>query len=182
MMVSAAQRYARFPETIFDLRCSQLRANRMIQVLTYYKKRCPRHTKKERMLDLMVSLEKELGPEDIEVISSWLQSSRSGSALRKMLNGTSRAVEGFSNEELEVVNPQQECSVCMESYDGSHYSRKKLSVQCQHEHSICRACLSQSINAQIPEVAWDQVQCPECPEILAFATVKKWASKEAFEK
>ncbi len=181
-MVSAAQRYASFPTRIFGLKCSRHRANKIRKVLRYYEKRCGVRASKERTLTLLVALEEQVGDQDREVICEWLSSGEPAEVFIKRLNQI-RGIEEDSEHDLVKALPslEKECSTCMESMDLPSFPTQRLTVSCQHEPTACRTCVAQSINIQIPEVAWDQVQCPECPETLSFDTIKALASSEAFE-
>lgn len=85
--------------------------------------------------------------------------------------------------ELQALPPSfRDCCVCMDSLSHSNFPQQKITATCNHSPTVCLGCLTQSINSQIPDVAWDQVKCPECSEPLPFDVVKTWASEEFFER
>jgi len=85
--------------------------------------------------------------------------------------------------ELQVSRPPfRDCCVCMNSLDHSNFPPQKITASCNHSPTVCLSCLTQSIDSQIPDVAWDQVKCPECSEPLPYDVVKAWASEDFFER
>lgn len=74
----------------------------------------------------------------------------------------------------------KECSVCMDRLGANQFPRKSLTDSCIHHSNVCKTCITTSINAQIPDVFWDRIRCPECPSTLPYEVVKKYASAEAF--
>jgi hypothetical protein len=159
----------------------------MRDVLSYYSKRFGQKATKERLLKLLVKLEGEVSDAEHAAIHKWLSvGSTTTPNLRKLLN-TTRGIateldDGVKLSPPPPPPPQIDCSVCMESQDAKNFPSQKITVLCNHEPTVCRTCLTQSIDSQIPEVAWDQVKCPECPETLPYDVVKDWASPEAFER
>ncbi|PVH88823.1 hypothetical protein DL98DRAFT_362001, partial [Cadophora sp. DSE1049] len=73
-----------------------------------------------------------------------------------------------------------ECCVCTGSFPQHHFS--SITSMCDHEPTVCDDCISQSVNTQVIDVAWDKIKCPECPATLRHPDVKSWASEELFEK
>jgi hypothetical protein len=184
-MARPAKRYEEFPKRIFGLKCSQHRAFKMRDVLGYYSKRVGKSTKKESLLKLLVKLEGEVNDAEQAAIHQWLVvKSTTNKQLIKLLN-TAKGVAADPDEGgewLQAPPPQFECSVCMESLDAENFPQQKITVLCNHEPTVCQACLTQSLDSQIPDVAWDQVRCPECSETLPYDVVKDWASPETFER
>ena len=171
-MVSAAKRYAEHPKNIFGLKCSQHRNYKMLKVLRYYQRRCGARASKHTMLKYMRTLELQVTDEEFDIISKWLLGERPEKILQERLNDARGIDDG---------SPKPECSVCLEAMRSRKFPKQKLSVACQHEPTVCRSCVTLSIDSQIPDVAWDRVTCPECPEALDFQTVKQWASEESFK-
>lgn len=176
-MVSAAKRYAAHPKSIFGLKCSQHRAFKMTIVLKYYQKSCGAKAPKQRMLTFMAALEKEVTSEESDIISEWLQGMRPAPLLEERLEERLNDCRGIDDG-----SKKQECSVCLESFRSREFPKQKLSVACQHESTVCGGCVTQSLDTQIPDVSWDNVTCPECPEALGYDAIQKWASADAFEK
>lgn len=128
------------------------------------------------------ALEQEVTVEDSQLIQKWLIRGGSFRALRLLLNGV-RGIDDSSDYEDEDATPppppRRDCCVCNESLGMESF--QKTATSCQHEPSSCRQCLTRHIDTQIPEMAWDQVSCPECPETLGFGAVKEFASEATFE-
>ena len=180
--MAPAKRYPDFPKRIFGLKCTQHRVFKMRDVLGYYSKRFGQRATKERLLKLLVNLEDEVEAAEDNVIRQWLSVESSTSRnLANLLNATRGIQSGFPTHPP-PPQPQIDCSVCMESLDATAFPQTKITELCNHNPTVCRSCLSQSLDSQIPDVAWDQVRCPECPETLPYGRVKVWASAEAFER
>ncbi|KAE9380098.1 hypothetical protein N431DRAFT_314511, partial [Stipitochalara longipes BDJ] len=75
-----------------------------------------------------------------------------------------------------------ECIVCFENLDLETFPQQKLTESCTHKPRVCGDCLTRSINAQIEQVSWDEVGCPECRQVFSHEVVKQWASPEAFTR
>lgn len=84
--------------------------------------------------------------------------------------------------EEQVVAPEpqlKECSICAEELALADFPNR-ITAGCAHDSSCCSGCLSQSIGVQIETIQWDQLACPECPELLSFDNVKSFASEADF--
>jgi len=188
--MARAELYQDLPKRIFGLRCSQHRVFKIRDVLSHYKKRFRRRATKDRLLRLLANLEGEVSNAEQEAIHEWLsvESSEYPLLVRLLYTAQSeeekQAVDGFSEDESvdEDVNPQFDCCVCMNSSYIEDFPEQKITELCNHSPTVCRRCLIQSIDSQIPDVSWDQVRCPECPEPLPYTVVKIWASQEVFER
>ncbi|EKD12230.1 ring finger protein [Drepanopeziza brunnea f. sp. 'multigermtubi' MB_m1] len=162
------KKYLSFPEKIFGLKCSQHRASKMRSIFRYYSEPPYGRVDKDCMLKYLVKLQNRLSAAEIGVIESYFGHKGSG----KLACGQLDIARGLC--------PGVECCVCMELFHSDHLPA--VTSVCTHEPKVCPDCIAQSIDAQIPQVAWDQIQCPVCPEPLPFDEVKKWASTEAFEQ
>ncbi len=78
--------------------------------------------------------------------------------------------------------PRQECRICTEQQSILRFPQRTITAACTHEASICLACISQSITAQMETLMWDQLACPLCPVLLTFADMKAWAKGKDFER
>jgi hypothetical protein len=101
--------------------------------------------------------------------------------LTNLLNATRGIQSGFPTPPP-PPQPKIDCSVCTESLDATAFPQTKITELCNHNPTLCQSCLSQSLDSQIPDVAWGQVRCPECPETLPYERVKVWASAEGFQR
>ncbi len=78
--------------------------------------------------------------------------------------------------------PRQECPICTEQHSILHFPQRPIRATCTHEASICLACISQAITAQMEMLMWDQLACPLCPALLTFEDLKAWAKGKDFER
>ncbi len=78
--------------------------------------------------------------------------------------------------------PKQECPICTEQQSIMKFPQRPITATCTHEASICLACISQSITAQMETLMRDQLACPLCPVLLTFADMKAWAKGKDFER
>ncbi|KAE8453578.1 hypothetical protein EG329_010439 [Mollisiaceae sp. DMI_Dod_QoI] len=178
----ATKRYPGFPKRIFGLKCSQHRAFKMQDILKYYQKRVGARASKERLLNLLVALEEQVSKEEAEGIQEWLESDSGSAASLRFILADARDVKVEPKREPSPEVPSlRECCVCAEDLPESSFPEQKITSTSNHEPTTCRTCLSTTLATQIPDVAWDQVKCPECPEALPYDVVKTWASADAFE-
>jgi len=81
-----------------------------------------------------------------------------------------------------AVEVQSECTVCFEMFTADGMPESRITRTCDHEATLCRGCLSQHITTALSEGRWNRITCPECPEVLSFHDVQKFASRESFER
>jgi len=86
----------------------------------------------------------------------------------------------FVSEEAWLLPEPKECSVCMEVSQLFH---RKIAAKCQHDSSLCKACVDQWIVSGLESgTSWEHLSCPECAEVLRYDDISEIASKEVFEK
>jgi hypothetical protein len=188
--MARANLYQDLPKTIFGLKCSQHRAFKMRSLLRHFKKRFRLRATKRQLLGLLVILEGEVSNAEQAAIHKWLsiESSKYPLLMRLLhaaeIEAEQKAGHHVLKDELvdEDPNQQADCCVCMNSWNIEDFPEQKITELCNHSPTVCRGCLIQSIDSQIPDVSWDQVRCPECPEPLPYNVVKIWASQEVFER
>lgn len=73
------------------------------------------------------------------------------------------------------------CDVCLETMEEGDYP-ERVTPACDHDPRICTSCLIESIEQDLSDVSWDKIQCPLCPEMVPFESVKKYLSVEALER
>ncbi|KAF7889978.1 uncharacterized protein EAF02_002393 [Botrytis sinoallii] len=134
----------------------------------------------------------------INAIETWLQSGATGSIedhynprkrgsspppaprVTKRARTIKRARRVVREEQVVAPDPQlKECSICAEELALADFP-DRITAGCAHDSSCCNGCLSQSICVQIETIQWDQLACPECPELLSFDNVKSFASEADF--
>jgi hypothetical protein len=159
----------------------------MRPILRYYNKRAGKKTDKEKQIELLVSLEKNLPDPEAEAIRKWLSTNpghEDYTVLYRTLNSLRwNVVEaGVGDQLLEDAPILKECEVCMDSREEENFPQQGITALCSHEVAVCNNCLTRSIDTQIPEEEWDQIVCPQCDETLTYEAVKQWASLEAFKR
>jgi hypothetical protein len=149
--------------------------------------------RKPALLKRVALLEVRVSHIETTEIQKWLIS-RGGPSLRDRLVAVRRRIKYERVQEDEVAwedepaedeelfcQEQKECSVCMEPQWAKEFPAKNLEASC-NQPSVCSSCVTEHVSAQISDIAWDQITCPECPQALSFEAVKEWASESAFEK
>jgi hypothetical protein len=168
---------------VFKPGYNQLLTLKMRFILGYYKKNIPKHATKPVLVKLLGKLESEIEPVPAVAIEIWLkrgtQSPHEFGVHLDMLYGVRINPEERTNSPPKV---KLDCSVCMESLDSENFPAQKITSLCKHDPTICRHCLTQFLDAKIPNVAFDQVTCPLCPEVLPYDAVKMWACEQSFEQ
>lgn len=167
------KRYPCLPAQIFGVKCSSHNSYMMKYVLGYYKKDFREKATKHQLLRLLAKLESEVTHAESAAVGQYFDGVRS---LESQLRLIARL------NDLRGILPPVECCVCMDTLGAELFPQQKITQLCNHDPTVCQNCLSQSIDTQIPDVAWDQVKCPECPETLPYDVVKEWASPAAFER
>ena len=77
---------------------------------------------------------------------------------------------------------EQECVICVETLRVSQFPEAGVTDECSHESNTCLECISHHIQSQLESRRWDQLSCPECPVLLRYADVQKYATKETYHK
>ena len=77
---------------------------------------------------------------------------------------------------------EQECAVCVETLRGSNFLGARVTESCEHGPNTCLECTGRHIESQLETRMWNQLSCPECPELLGYAEVKKYASEATFQR
>ncbi|KAF2770643.1 hypothetical protein EJ03DRAFT_381883 [Teratosphaeria nubilosa] len=77
---------------------------------------------------------------------------------------------------------RKECTICSRKLAASSYSRLPLTDNCKHDITTCNSCIGTHIVYQLDSVTYDQISCPECPEILQNATIKRLGGEKAHRR
>ncbi|KAI1397276.1 hypothetical protein F4819DRAFT_90970 [Hypoxylon fuscum] len=95
-----------------------------------------------------------------------------------------RVVEDkFIEAEAWLLPLSETCIVCGDEKRVSEMpNRRRITAACQHDSSMCKECIGQWITSSMDTVTWDRLKCPECPQLLKFANVRAFATREIFEK
>ncbi|KAK3335482.1 hypothetical protein B0T19DRAFT_9775 [Cercophora scortea] len=91
------------------------------------------------------------------------------------------AAETFSNEETWLLRPTETCSVCMEDKKITELP-VRITEGCKHPPTICKDCLKQWLASGLETGTFDRLKCPDCPEILKYDDVQRYATKETFSR
>jgi hypothetical protein len=167
------KRYPGLPTRIFGIKIASHKAYMIKKVLGYYKKRFREGATKYQLLRHLVKLEAEITQAESAAVGQWLGEDCS-------FEGEDELIAHLND--LRGILPPIDCCVCMDTLGAELFPQHKITELCNHAPTVCRNCLTQSIDTQIPDVAWDQLRCPECPETLPYDVVKEWASPAAFER
>ncbi|KAK0633068.1 hypothetical protein B0T14DRAFT_415664 [Immersiella caudata] len=91
------------------------------------------------------------------------------------------AAETFANEETWLLKPSESCAVCMEDKKITEMPIR-ITTGCNHKAALCKECLAQWLQSGLERTSWDRVKCPDCPEFLRHADMKRYANPATFER
>ncbi|KAK3941518.1 hypothetical protein QBC46DRAFT_258409 [Diplogelasinospora grovesii] len=92
------------------------------------------------------------------------------------------AAEIFADEETWLLRATETCSVCIDDKKISELP-VKITEACKHQATICKDCLKQWLQSSLESGGgWDRLKCPDCPELLKYADVKRYASRQTFDR
>ncbi|RMY40306.1 hypothetical protein D0864_16281 [Hortaea werneckii] len=75
-----------------------------------------------------------------------------------------------------------DCTTCDRNLSASSFPKYLPTDNCKHLINTCKACTKQHIAVMMDSVTYDKLACPECPEILTNADVKREASKDVYKR
>lgn len=196
MAAAARENYPNFDfyKPIFGLSYSQHSVFRSRKVLEHYNKYARTRDRKPELFMKLAALEKEVPKAEAKAIKEYVEDGPSGRTLYDLIgevknkkrkledevqtpvqhshkNARLQLRDEYGNEPPMFVT-DKECTVCMEKIDANDFPRYALTKLCEHEPTICRSCVKQSIETQIPDVIGEQVKCPECPATLPHDVLK----------
>ncbi|KAF2482800.1 hypothetical protein BDY17DRAFT_236396, partial [Neohortaea acidophila] len=76
---------------------------------------------------------------------------------------------------------RKDCSTCGRTLSPGSFPKAATS-NCKHKATACKACLKKWITAQLDTVTYDNLACPECPQLLTNQDVKANATKPTYER
>jgi hypothetical protein len=188
-----ARDYSTLPSKIIGRGVYGYSKDKICQILTHYNKRNFKSWNKTKLLQQLVEVERTLSRQDERYVQLWMTYNQYGVSAPRFsefvrTRKLPEITDSVSDDE-EFLSPGPfgrsatiDCVVCMESLEPESFPKHKITPSCDHKTTTCTSCLTQAIESQIPDVAWDQIKCPECPEMLDFASVKQVVSPEAFER
>jgi len=79
--------------------------------------------------------------------------------------------------------PQKyDCTTCGRTLAASSFPNHLPTDDCKHPIDTCKVCTKQYITVQLDSTTNDKLSCPQCPEILANADVKRLGTKESYAR
>lgn len=78
--------------------------------------------------------------------------------------------------------PRFPCSTCDRDLAASAFFKTRSTKRCAHQVHTCKTCLKAWLTMQLESTTYDKLSCPQCPEIMQHADVKRCATKEAYDK
>ncbi|KAK0618101.1 hypothetical protein B0T17DRAFT_509660 [Bombardia bombarda] len=91
------------------------------------------------------------------------------------------AAETFSSEEAWLLPTTETCIVCVEDKKISDLP-VKVTKGCKHDATVCKDCLKTWLSTGLETGAWDKLKCPECPELLEYRDIQRYASPATFAR
>lgn len=176
------------------------------QILRHHRRRLLVRDTKSALLDILINLEKRLSDQSRGNIESWMRQSRyykpsfadfvkpegendsdDDSQVSKRQKSSKKPERKASNNYIQDGTSMDvddgsriDCTVCLESLLKNEFPKHKITTRC--EASTCSSCLTEAVESQISQKPWNQIECPECPELVPFEAVKEIVSEEAFER
>lgn len=74
------------------------------------------------------------------------------------------------------------CRLCHKAKLRTQFPSRNITSRCTHQPECCLICLSNSITRDIKDSAWQRICCPLCKQLLQYADVKEFGSRETFEE
>jgi len=194
-MAPSAYTKAGLPNTILGIKCPSHKKFKVAQVLSYFKVNFNKGDKKPQLLAVLLTLSKTISMKEQTAITSWLNNPNATlsqladvvSEARSQRPDSESAPPGSSSAPTTDGTNQQydpngkECAACTDKLSAECFP-DKLSSSCDHKSNICKSCLKRYIDIYIREHPYQQVQCPECKQILLEDAVREFASEDSFER
>jgi len=89
--------------------------------------------------------------------------------------------EALADDESWLLPATETCIVCSDDKKLTDLP-VRTTEGCDHKPTVCKECMSQWIHSSLETSAWDRLKCPECPQFLKFADVKRYASTDDFAR
>ncbi|KAF7913269.1 hypothetical protein BELL_0986g00010 [Botrytis elliptica] len=184
------------PGLIFDCPPSKHRTSSMRRLLRRYNVQVNGNERKEDTLHKLVELEKSIGEREKEALVNWFAGEGTYRALAALLGDamkppiTPKIIDEpvakktkleESNDDI-IFAAVDACRVCMENLTPEKFPQTRITSTCAHHPAVCNQCLTKHINDQVQTKASNQISCPECPEKISEAEIKKYASPEILER
>lgn len=79
------------------------------------------------------------------------------------------------------ASPRHECLVCGDTKAVLDFPPTAPSSDCSHRPNTCTDCLESWLASEIDgKGAVPEIKCPECPSLLRYIDLRRWASPETF--
>jgi hypothetical protein len=89
--------------------------------------------------------------------------------------------DAFAAEEAWLLPATETCTVCSEDRKVTELPLR-ITSDCKHKPTLCKDCLGQWIHSSMDTLTWERLKCPECPELLKFDDVRRYAFREDFDR
>ncbi|KAF7855281.1 uncharacterized protein EAF02_011540 [Botrytis sinoallii] len=184
------------PGLIFDCPPSKHRTSSMRRLLRRYNVQVNGNERKEDTLHKLVELEKSIGEREKEALVNWFAGEGTYRALAALLGDamkppiTPKIIDEPVAKKTKLEESDDDiifaavdaCRVCMENLTPEKFPQTRITSTCAHHPAVCNHCLTKHINEQVQTKASNQISCPECPEKISDAEIKKYASPEVLER
>ncbi|KAF5873283.1 putative ring finger protein [Botrytis fragariae] len=196
MATAPGPKHPDLPGLIFGCPPSKHRTSSMRRLLRRYNVQVNGNERKEDTLHKLVELEKSIGEREKEALVNWFAGEGTYRALAALLGDAMKppitpknigepAARKAKLEESDddiIFAAVNECRICMENLTPEMFPQTRISSTCAHHPAVCNQCLTKHINDQVQTKASNQISCPECPEKVSDAEIKKYASPEVLER
>lgn len=75
-----------------------------------------------------------------------------------------------------------DCTTCGRTLAASSFPKHLPSDSCTHLISTCRSCLKEWLAVQVENTKYDNISCPECPEIMHNSDIKFHAARSVYNR
>lgn len=71
----------------------------------------------------------------------------------------------------------RDCNTCSDHRPATAFRIRTPTAECQHASLTCRTCVSRWISTQLESGRYDEIACPECPQILQKNDIMAFGTK-----
>ncbi|KAK5658795.1 hypothetical protein OQA88_1607 [Cercophora sp. LCS_1] len=89
--------------------------------------------------------------------------------------------EIFAEDESWLLAPTETCAICLDEKRITDMPIR-ITKGCKHKPALCKDCLKQWLQSSMERASWDRLKCPDCPELLKYSDVKRYAAKDTFDR
>ncbi|KAK1769404.1 hypothetical protein QBC33DRAFT_423841, partial [Phialemonium atrogriseum] len=89
--------------------------------------------------------------------------------------------EALAADESWLLPATETCAVCSDDKRLTELP-VRMTAACEHKPATCKDCVLQWIHSSLETSSWDRLRCPECPQLMKFADVRRYASAADFSR